>query len=165
MRMSNESYEGMNNLTAMCFNANAVIDNLAYSLDYHYYNRIADIVHHSVAHAMPALADQITDQMLKLSARPVRKDINGYAEDYETPKEVFQVLLQTLEGIRQYTKDLIEIADMNEDDEVRIFAEEFLMHVMCYVKQSEEWIDAASKMDANTLNIHINDYTHFIVVE
>ena len=165
MRMSNESYEGMNNLTAMCFNANAVIDNLAYSLDYHYYSRIANVVHHSVAHAMPALADQITDQMLKLSARPVRKDINGYVEDYETPKEVFQVLLQTLEGIRQYTKDLIEIADMNEDDEVRIFAEDFLMKIMCYVKQSEEQIDAASKMDANTLNIHIDDYTHFITVE
>ena len=38
MRMSRDSYEGMNKLVAMLFDANAVIDNLAYSLDYHYYN-------------------------------------------------------------------------------------------------------------------------------
>lgn len=61
MRMSRDSYEAMNKLVAMLFNANAIIDNLAYSLDYHYYNRIAEIVHHYVAHAMPALADEVSD--------------------------------------------------------------------------------------------------------
>ena len=33
MRMSNDSYNSMNTLTSMCFNANAIFDNLAYSLD------------------------------------------------------------------------------------------------------------------------------------
>ena len=162
MRMSNKSYNNMNALAAMCFDANAFIDNLAYSLDYHYYNKIAEVVHLHVAHIMPEWADLITDQMLELSARPVRLNINGYNKDYEDVKDVFAALLETLMGISSFTKDLIESADMSGDDEVRIFGEEFLMKVSPFIKQAEEWSNAAKIMDPNSLNIHIKDYTHFI---
>ena len=162
MRMPNKSYNNMNALAAMCFDANAVIDNLAYSLDYHYYNKIAEVVHLHVAHIMPEWADLITDQMLQLSARPVRLDINGYDKDYEDIKDVFAALLKTLTGISSFTKDLIESADMSGDDEVRIFGEEFLMKVSPFIKQAEEWSNAAKVMDPHSLNIHIKDYTHFI---
>lgn len=162
MRMSNKSYNNMNALAAMCFDANASIDNLAYSLDYHYYNKIAEVVHLHVAHIMPEWADLITDQMLELSARPVRLNINGYNKDYEDVKDVFAALLETLMGISSFTKDLIESADMSGDDEVRIFGEEFLMKVSPFIKQAEEWSNAAKIMDPNSLNIHIKNYTHFI---
>lgn len=162
MRISKESYDGMNALTAMCFNANAIIDNLAYSLDYHYYTKIADIVHHNVAHVMPMWADLITDEMLQLSARPIRKDIGGYSTDYNDLKEIFNVLMKTLLEIRGATKELIESADMNGDDEVRIFGEDFLMKIQPYIKQVDEWVTAANNIDPHTLNIHILDYTHFI---
>ena len=152
----------MNALAAMCFDANASIDNLAYSLDYHYYNKIAEVVHLHVAHIMPEWADLITDQMLELSARPVRLNINGYNKDYEDVKDVFAALLETLIGISSFTKDLIESADMSGDDEVRIFGEEFLMKVSPFIKQAEEWSNAAKIMDPHSLNIHIKDYTHFI---
>lgn len=152
----------MNALAAMCFDANAFIDNLAYSLDYHYYNKIAEVVHLHVAHIMPEWADLITDQMLELSARPVRLNINGYNKDYEDVKDVFAALLETLMGISSFTKDLIESADMSGDDEVRIFGEEFLMKVSPFIKQAEEWSNAAKIMDPHSLNIHIKDYTHFI---
>ena len=162
MRMSNKSYNNMNALAAMCFDANASIDNLAYSLDYHYYNKIAEVVHLHVAHIMPEWADLITDQMLELSARPVRLNINGYNKDYEDVKDVFAALLETLMGISSFTKDLIESADMSGDDEVRIFGEEFLMKVSPFIKQAEEWSNAAKMMDPHSLNIHIKNYTHFI---
>lgn len=162
MRMSNKSYNNMNALAAMCFDANASIDNLAYSLDYHYYNKIAEVVHLHVAHIMPEWADLITDQMLELSARPVRLNINGYNKDYEDVKDVFAALLETLMGVSSFTKDLIESADMSGDDEVRIFGEEFLMKVSPFIKQAEEWSNAAKVMDPHSLNIHIKDYTHFI---
>ena len=162
MRMSNKSYNNMNALAAMCFDANASIDNLAYSLDYHYYNKIAEVVHLHVAHIMPEWADLITDQMLELSARPVRLNINRYNKDYEDVKDVFAALLETLIGISSFTKDLIESADMSGDDEVRIFGEEFLMKVSPFIKQAEEWSNAAKIMDPHSLNIHIKDYTHFI---
>ena len=111
---------------------------------------------------MPEWADLITDQMLELSARPVRLNINGYNKDYEDVKDVFAALLETLMGISSFTKDLIESADMSGDDEVRIFGEEFLMKVSPFIKQAEEWSNAAKIMDPHSLNIHIKDYTHFI---
>ena len=162
MRMSKESYDRLNQLVGKCFNANAVVDNLAYCLDFHYFNEIGKVVHLCVAHKLPELADLVSDKMLELSARPIRVDINGYAEDYEDLKQIFEVLHSTMVELLENTRELISIADLNADDEVRIFCEEFLMLVSVYVKQSEEWLNAANVLDAHTLNIHIKDYTHFI---
>lgn len=163
--VSNDSHSEMNNLIGMCFNANAIIDNLAYSLDYHFYTNIADIVHHNVAHVMPQWADLISDKMLQLGIRPVRKDINGYEKDYDNLKDVFDTILKTMIEIREATRSLIETADINGDDEVRIFSESFLENVIVFIKQSNEWVNACSSMDPITLNIHIKDYTHFISLE
>ena len=162
MRMSEESYDRLNALTAMCFNANAVFDNLAYNLDYHYYANISKVVHLHVAHVMPEWADLITEEMIQLSARPVRRAIGGYDTDYQDLKEIFTVMLNTLLELRQATRNLIDAADMDGDDEVRIFGEEFLTILKPYVKQAEEWINAAEVLDAKDFNIHILDYTHFI---
>lgn len=164
MRMSEESYIKMNELVAKCFDANAVIDNLAYSLDFHYFNEIAKVVHLRVAHIMPEWADLVSDKMLELSVRPVRLDIKGYAEDYENLQKVFSVLHATINGILEDTRKLIGVADLNGDDEVRIFCEEFLTKVSIFVKQAEEWENAAKVLDPQSLNIHIKDYTHFIEI-
>lgn len=165
MQMSKESYDRLNALTAMCFNANAVFDNLAYSLDYHYFANISKMVHLCVAHIMPEWADMITEEMIELSARPVRKPIGGYTEDYEDVKDVFAAMLVTLNEMRQATRSLIESADMDGDDEVRIFAENFLTVIKPYIKQAEEWANAANVLSAQDLNIHIADYTHFIPIK
>lgn len=164
MRMSPETYVKLNELAGKCFDANAVVDNLAYSLDYHYFNEIAKIVHLRVAHELPALADLITDKMLELSARPIRVDIKGYADDYESLDKVFDELYNTMRSLLEDTRKLINVADLNEDDEVRIFCEEFLMKISIFVKQAEEWKHAAEVMEPQSLNIHIKEYTHFIAL-
>lgn len=163
MRITPESYNNMNELTAFCFNANAIFDNLAYSLDYHYYNRIAHFVHYKVAHTMPEWADMITDKMLELSSRPVRKDIGGYEEDYTDLKEVFNKMHETFMQMREMCINMIDSAELNGDAEVRIFGEDFLQnYISIYIKQVEEWINACEVLTPNEFNIHIEDYTHFI---
>ena len=164
MRMSQESYDKLNELAGKCFNANAIVDNLAYCLDFHYFNEIAKVVHLRVAHKLPEFADLITDKMLELSARPIRTDIKGYDTDYEKLSDIFHVLHNTFVELLEDTRKLISIADLNEDDEVRIFCEEFLTQLSVYVKQTEEWIHASDSLDPNTLNIHIKEYTHFIAL-
>lgn len=162
MRMSINSYNKMNVLLQKCFNANAIIDNLAYNLDYYYFNEIAKLVHLKVAHIMPVWADMISDKMLELSARPIRKEIGSYEEDYKELTDIFTVLDNTLEDIRLYVKEFIEFADMEGDDEVRIFAENFLDIMSPYIKQSEEWLNASKILNSAEFNIHIKEYTHFI---
>ena len=165
MRMSLESYNKMNELAGKFFDANAIVDNLAYNLDFYYYNEIAKIVHLRVAHKLPEFADMVTDKMLELSARPVRVDIGGYEEDFEGNLiPIFKKLDDTFSFLIKETRNLIVIADMNEDDEIRIFCEELLVELSKYLKQAEEWANASNKMDAHTLNVHIKDYTHFIAL-
>ena len=164
MRMSNKSYNNMNTLAAMCFDANAVFDNLAYSLEYHYYHNIAQIIHLHVAHIMPLLADEVTDKMLQLSARPVRLDINGHEADYNDLKEIFAKMNEIFTKMTDFTKDLIEGADMSGDDEVRIFGEEFLTELEPFLKQTEEWLAVVGEMPPHVLNVHISDYTNNIEI-
>lgn len=165
MRMSNNSYSKMNALITMCFSLNALYDNLAYNLDYLYYNRIAEVVHHNVAHVMPEWADMVSDKMLELSARPIREALPGYAEEFTNVKGIFTTLNASLEDLRGQVRGLIEDADIDGDDEVRIFGEEFLDKcVSPFIKQSEEWMCASSRIDADTLNIHFKEYTHFIAL-
>ena len=164
MRMSVESYNKLNELVGKCFNANAAVDNLAYNLSYHYYNEIEKIVHLRVAHELPVLADQISDKMLELSARPIRIGIGGFDKEYESLTEIFEELFKIFADLLENTRKLINIADLNEDDEVRIFCEEFLTKLSLFVKQAEEWVHASKAMDPNTLNVHIKEYTHFITL-
>lgn len=165
MRISEISYKQLNNLATLCFDANAIFDNLAYNLDYYFYTKIAKVVHLSVAHVMPEWADIITDKMLELGLRPVRENIGAYEEDIKDVKVVFEVAYNTLMNLRKKCCELISTADLNDDDEVRIFGEEFLTLITPFIKQIEEWSNAIGEIGANNLNIHIKDYTNFISVK
>ena len=76
--------------------------------------------------------------------------------------KIFNVLFETLSEIREKTRELIESSDLDGDDEVRIFAENFLDIMSPYIKQAEEWLNASQSLTAAEFNIHIQDYTHFI---
>ena len=125
-RISEETCAKMNSLATKCFELNAEFDNLAYSLEYNYFHQIANIIHYHIAHIMPEFADLITDKMLELSVRPVRQNISGYGKEYTNVLAAFISLRDAMYSFRSGIKDLIYTADMNEDDEARIFAEELL---------------------------------------
>lgn len=154
----------MNQLATLCFDANAILDNLAYNLDFYYYNKIAHVVHLSMAHVMPEWADQITDKMLLLGLRPTRGLIGEYQDDIPDLKTVFTKILETMMNLRRYCSELISTADLSDDDEVRIFGEDFIQQITPYIKQAEEWLNAIGVMSAHELNIHIREYTNFISV-
>jgi hypothetical protein len=162
MKISETTYRQMNQLATLCFDANAIFDNLAYNLDYYYYKKIAKIVHLNIAHVMPEWADMITDQMLLLGARPTRGTIGEYQDDISDLTVIFNKILDTMMNLRKVCCGLIETADMQNDDEVRIFGEEFLQLITPYIKQAEEWLHIAGVLGANELNIHITEYTNFI---
>jgi len=162
MRISEATYKQMNNLATLCFDANAIFDNLAYNLDYYYYNRIGKIVHLNIAHVMPEWADMVTDQMLLLGARPFRGAIGSYQEEIKELNEIFAIILKTMAAIRKQCSEMIETADLNEDDEVRIFGEDFIKLTTPFIKQAEEWLNAIGQMTPVELNVHIKEYTNFI---
>lgn len=165
MMISNETREQLNKLIAKSFDCNAQADNMCYCIGYAEYNVIEDIVHHSFAHAFPALADELSDLMLRLNARPVRSDISGYDHDYEGNLEaIFADMLMMCHEYRQMIIETIDIAEMNSDYEIKIGLEEFLVKFLPYMKQVNIWLDYAKRYNGNykSFNVHFPEISNLV---
>ena len=103
------------------------------------------------------------------------------SHDQKDKKEYRKIIEQTTEAVcdafdsssaysgpepEELRKDIIlsiDDADMNEDVEVRIWLENFLVEeILPLRKQAAEWLDATDKLTDSELNIHIADYTHYL---
>lgn len=164
MKISEACYEQLNNLIQKSFDCNAQADNFAYNIDYTRYPNIADLYHHAFAHKFPQLADTISDLMIKLNARPIRKPVNGYNAEYLSLYDLFVDNDRMIEDYRLEVKKTIDIADMNDDYEVRIAMENFLLELLPYVKQSDVWRTKAEqyKEQPYEFDIHFKELTTLI---
>lgn len=164
MKVSEATINKMQLLLRSFFNANAKSDNIAYWLGYNYYNNIEKVYHEKWAHAFPSdlFADGLSNFMLKLDIRPVRIGLEDHDRDYDNLVEVFEDNKALAEGLVNEVHELIEIAEMNDDVEVKLFAEELALLVLDYFKQAEEWDHVAKTTTPSDMNIHIDHYTNFI---
>ncbi len=164
MRVSEATINKLQLLLKKFFDANAKSDNIAYWLGYNYYNNIEKIYHEKWAHAFPSdkFADGLSNFMLKLDVRPVRIGLEDHVYDYKDLVEVFEDNKNLAEDLTNEIHDLIEIAEMNDDLEVKLYAEDLSLLVLDYFKQAEEWEHTAKTTTPADMNIHIKEYTNFI---
>ncbi len=163
MTISQSTYEQLLDILRICFDLNARSDSIAYCLDYFYYNKLAKLYHHSWAHFFPQLADIVSDEMLKHNALPKRLAVKEYSYDNEDFFNLFNLNLEGILELKRAIRSGIEIADMNNDIEIRIFLENLLQDVEThYEKQAYEWLNAAKVLSKSDFNIHVEDYTNFI---
>lgn len=165
MRLHEETYNALNELVKMCFEMNAVADNIYYNMANLYYNNSAEKFHHSYAHAWGSVADMISDEMLKLNARPVRLPVGGSEEEYDSLELMMAVNAAAVNKVFEKCKEIVDLADMLDDVDIRIFGENLLNGVLLnYVKQADEWLKVTKSVPAYHFDIHFDDYTHFIPV-
>lgn len=167
MKMAEATRDELNHLLQKSFDCNAQADNFAYNLDYQRYPNMANIYHHSFAHVFPSLADQISDLMIKLNARPVREKVNHYDSEYLDITVLFVDNDRMTEDYRQSIKKVIDIADFNGDYEVRIFMENFLLEFLPFVKQSDMWRTFAERYQKDVMDfeIHFEELTTLIPIK
>lgn len=168
MQMFKETYDKMNYLLGKSFDCNAQTDNFAYNIDYARYPVTADIFHHSFAHEFPVFADTVSDLMIRLDSRPIRKQINGYDKDYEGDlAAIFADNLLMCETYRQDIIDTIEVAEFNGDYEVKIKLEEFLLGFVPYRKQADIWAEMAKRYEGNykSFEARMETFTTFIEIK
>ena len=82
MLISEETRDKLNDVLTHSFLLNMLCDNAVYQIDYSVYPMAAHIVHESYAHYWPQVADQWSDLMIKLNAKPVRGNLIADYEDY-----------------------------------------------------------------------------------
>lgn len=169
MLMSEETRQALVHLLGEFFGHNSEADNLAYNLAIADYPIISDIYHHSFAHFFTGdeMADGISGIMDQLDARAVRLANPAHDIDYQGNLEaIFADNKAMCERCREAIITTIDLADMNGDPEVRIFAEELLMKFMPYYKQARVWdvFCKRYKDDWKGFEVHFEDITTFIPV-
>lgn len=165
MLISEETREQLNGLVGLSFDANSVVDNFAYNLAYYNYPNIEEIVHEYFAHKFPDFADFLTDMMIELDARPVRKAMEAHDKDYQgNLVKIFEDNLFMCDDYRRAIIQVIEVAELNEDYEVKIKLEEFLAMFNTYRKQASVWYEYAKRYegDYKTFDVHFEEFTKYI---
>ena len=160
--MEEQTKEMMNRFLQYLFNGNAVIDNICYNLKYRNYARIEGAIHGPVAHVMGVWADEVSDLMDELGARPIRYSLPDNIEDMD-PQSCLEKLVAYFEGLRSNVTKAIDASEEAGDLEVKLFFENFMTEkIVKYRKQAIQWRDAIKAIGADSLNVHIEDYTSYI---
>lgn len=161
MQVSQETINQANVLMAACFDFNAFLDNCAYNLAYSLYPNMEKILHEGYAHEMPVLADKVFAIIDKVGARAVRKPINSYEKDYQgNLVELFGDIAIKSEEFRKEIIKTIDMAELNEDYEMKIEFEDFLEDYMPFYKQFEDWSTLAKRYQGHesTFDIRFDRY-------
>ena len=160
--MERNTIEMLNRFLQFLFNGNATIDNICYNLKYRNYARIEGAIHGPVAHVMGAWADEVSDLMDELGERPVRYALPDNVEEMD-PEQALEKLVSFFDGLREITRKTIEEAEDAGEFEVKLFFEDFMLNkVVKYRKQAIQWRDAIKTIGADSLNVHIEDYTSYL---
>ena len=139
MYISQSTYEKLNDFLQMCFQMNSYCDNLAYNMSILNMTNVEPIFHEKFAHAFPGFADIISEMMVKLDARPIRKALSENVDAYDNFKLIFADLKDNVDKYREQIIGVIESADINGDVEVKIIMEKFTCDFINYLNQVNIW--------------------------
>lgn len=165
MLMSEETRAKLNEVLTDAFALNMFCDNAVYQIDYDVYPKTASLVHESYAHYWPAFADKISDEMIKLNAKPVRLNFTVDYEDYNGDlAKLFKRIAEETKKYRDKIKDAIELAELNDDPEVKLFLEEMILTMTPYRKQADIWAVEAERYQGNykSFDARISTFTTMI---
>lgn len=160
--MDKEMQEVMNRFLQFLFNGNAVMDNICYNLKYKGYARLEAAIHEPMAHKMGAWADTASDLMDELQARPVRYSLPDNIEELDAT-ECFEKLVAYFEELHTIALKAISVAEEIGEIEAKLYFEHFIEDKLTrYRRQAIEWRDAIKAIGADSLNVHIADYTSYL---
>ena len=167
MLISEETYNKLNELLTESFKLNHLMDNLVYQIDYEAYPNIAKIVHESYAHVWPAFADNISDFMIRLNAKPIRNNFTAQYTDHNGDLQgIFKDITRYTEEYRGKVLETLDVAEMQDDAETKIFLEDYLLKITPYRKQANLWATFAERYVDNykNFNIHFEKLTTAIPI-
>ncbi len=148
-------------LLGYCFQMNSHSDNVAYWLGFNQLVEAEEIFHEKYAHEFPQLADEISNFMIKMGKRPVRPALTSDEEDYPNLIIVFSDVKQMLDKFRAKIQECLDIAEINNETECKVFLENFLFNLVKYVNQVRIWAKKAEQIGDNPVKFdkYFDDFT------
>lgn len=161
MVISKESADNINDIMRLCFQMNSFSDNLAYYFDSSDLPQIGDIYHHRWAHYWPQLADVLSTALIQWGYKPTRKGLASNEDTYANVADAFADNERAMEEFCNAVRKGIEIADMSDSPDSRIFLENFLDSLRPYIHQARLWKTRAVMLnnDPNRFDDYFENYT------
>ena len=163
MFISQPTYDALNKLLADNFQMNSFCDNIAYNLGFKKMICTESIFHEKFAHKFPVFADIISTMMLEFEARPIRYALTENINYYNDNVSMFQDLKIKIQNYRNNILKTIEIADLNNDIEIKIKLEDFLSKFTPYFSQVMTWALRAEQYGLNEM-IFDKDFEKFTTI-
>ncbi len=166
--ISDEVNNQLNLIIQKCFLGNRILDRMMSILSIKFVmNKTSNILHPLISHAMPLLADEISNYQDSRNVLTVYLDTPKDDTDYNTPLELFETFYNFMEELEQSIDDGIRVAINNNDRMTKVFLERFLLKINNYTAQAILLRDKAKIYSDNPIewmyfDRHIND---FIIVK
>lgn len=163
MYISGDTYKGLNELLALTFQENAFADNCAYWLEYNSLVCATSIFHEKYAHQFPKWADEISDIMSRMSAKPIRIGLNTENKEYSNVCQLFTEVKKHLDVYREKIYEVIDIAEEDNDREIVNFLDDYLIKLSLYLKQVNIWMEKAKQYEG-ALEKFDKDFNKFLII-
>ena len=165
--VSMATQDKLNDLVSFTFKQNSIADNAVYFLEFKKLENIAEILHHTYAHAFGTLADEITDFAKTQDIRIYRKGFSGDTKDFEDLTEVFGELLERFEEYQELILEAIEVAENNGDIDVKSFLEDYSLRMGKYYNQLRIWVVKAEQYGNNygPFEASFSSFVHLPIID
>lgn len=161
-------FNKLNGILKSFFHANAVADNIAYSLDTELTcHQASKYYHEYFAHVFPSdtFADKLSQVMIDNGVRPVRWGIETEEAIYSGIVEAFTVNFNMMKDLKQ--KIITTIEELDYDAENKVFVvelENILLSAAKYYRVAEIWLEKAIQYGDN-LKKFDKDFDDFVDLE
>lgn len=161
MFLTNKTYEAMIELLTLTFQGNSHADNCAYWLGFNQLLEAEENFHEKYAHAFPKWADEISDFLGEMGARAIRGPLEGNNKNYQNIGELFTDVKAFFVNYKTKIKEVIEVAEINEDLDVKTFLEDYSLRLCKYLKQVDIWEKKSLLLidDVISFDDNFDDYT------
>lgn len=134
--------EGLNSIVGSLFALNRLFDRAMSVLAVkHKALNSVRILHPSLAHQFPLIADSVTEMQQKrnmLSKYPATPEGN---QMYETPIQFYEIALEEFHKLEDLVEDTLDVAILEKDHVVKAFLDGLLMQWASYVETMENIVD------------------------
>ena len=135
--ISNEVNNQLNLIIQKCFLGNRTLDRMMSILSVKFVmNKTSNLLHGLLAHAMPLLADKISEYQDSRNILTTYLDTPKDDSDYDTLLELFETFLNFMIDLENTIDQGIQISINNKDRMTKIFLEKFMLEINNYTAQA-----------------------------
>lgn len=148
-RLNSKIEDALNILLQATFQMNSHADNCAYWLAYNNFINTEKIFHERYAHKFPEWADFLSNFMIKIGGKPIRKNLEDNDYDYSDHIELFEDIETELNHYREIIYKTINTISSYNFREIINFLDDYLTELVTYTNQVSVWVNKAEEISTD----------------